>query len=65
MQDWTYMKMKNRFSFMINHTNKQIDDELFFKLRNHPNVIITGHQAFLTNEALQGIAETTIGNLTS
>lgn len=51
--------------FFNDHTDKQIDDELFLKLRRHPNVLITGHQAFLTNEALQGIAETTIGNLTN
>jgi D-lactate dehydrogenase len=40
-----------------------ISDTLFETLRTHPNVIITGHQAFLTKEALQGIAETTICNL--
>lgn len=28
-----------------------------------PNVIVTSHQAFLTNEALQNIAQTTIENL--
>jgi D-lactate dehydrogenase len=28
-----------------------------------PNVIITGHHAFLTDEALTNIAETTIYNL--
>ena len=27
-----------------------------------PNVIVTSHQAFLTNEALENIAETTINN---
>jgi len=27
------------------------------------NVFITGHQAFLTEEALEGIADTTIKNL--
>ncbi len=49
--------------FFYNHSNTQIEDELFEKLRSHENVIITGHQAFLTNEALQGIAKTTIDNL--
>jgi D-lactate dehydrogenase len=49
--------------FFYNHSNKQIEDELFEKLRSHKNVLITGHQAFLTNEALQGIAKTTIDNL--
>jgi D-lactate dehydrogenase len=51
--------------FFHNHTGKQIKDELFYKLRSHPNVLITGHQAFLTNEALHGIANTTIANLTA
>lgn len=49
--------------FFYDHSNSQIEDELFEKLRSHPNVLITGHQAFLTNEALLGIAKTTIDNL--
>jgi D-lactate dehydrogenase len=49
--------------FFYDHSDSQIEDELFEKLRSHPNVLITGHQAFLTNEALQGIATTTIDNL--
>ncbi len=28
-----------------------------------PNVIVTSHQAFLTEEALNNIAETTVGNI--
>ena len=43
--------------------NKTVTDELFLKLRSYTNVLITGHQAFLTNEALEGIAKTTIDNL--
>lgn len=49
--------------FFYDHSNNQIEDKLFEKLRAHDNVLITGHQAFLTNEALQGIAKTTIDNL--
>ena len=30
-----------------------------------PNVIVTSHQAFLTAEALDNIAETTAGNILS
>jgi D-lactate dehydrogenase len=30
-----------------------------------PNVIVTSHQAFLTEEALENIAETTVNNLVS
>lgn len=43
--------------------DKQPDDLLFEELKNHPNVLITGHQAFLTQEALSQIAQTTINNL--
>lgn len=49
--------------FFENHENSMISDPLFETLRTHPNLLITGHQAFLTKEALQGIAETTICNL--
>jgi D-lactate dehydrogenase len=39
------------------------DDEMLIKLKAFPNVIITGHHAFLTEEALTNIAETTFYNL--
>lgn len=38
-------------------------DDLFARLISFPNVVVTAHQAFLTREALQTIAETTIKNL--
>ncbi len=41
-----------------------IQDDVFERLLTFPNVIITGHQAFLTQEALQHIAETTLSNIT-
>lgn len=40
-----------------------VDDDLLMRLVTFPNVLITAHQAFLTREALQNIAETTIANL--
>lgn len=49
--------------FFCNHADKPIEDDLFMELRAHPHVLITGHQAFLTNEALQGIADTTVSNI--
>jgi D-lactate dehydrogenase len=49
--------------FFHNHRGNHIPDKLFQRLRNNSNVLITGHQAFLTKEALQGIAETTVSNL--
>lgn len=41
-----------------------ISDDVFSRLLTFPNVIITGHQAFFTREALENIATTTIENLT-
>ena len=42
-----------------------MDDELLSRLISMPNVIVTSHQAFLTEEALSNIAETTVGNILS
>lgn len=49
--------------FFEDHRNSVIKDVLFARLRAKRNVIVTGHQAFLTVEALKGIAETTIRNI--
>lgn len=38
-------------------------DDVLARLISMPNVIVTSHQAFLTNEALMNIAETTIQNI--
>ena len=40
-----------------------IPDDVFSRLLTLPNVLITGHQAFLTREALEHIAQTTIENI--
>ncbi len=40
-----------------------IDDDTLRLLLSFPNVILTSHQAFLTNEALANIAQVTIKNL--
>lgn len=40
-----------------------IDDDVLARLISMPNVIVTSHQAFLTEEALTSIAETTVGNI--
>jgi D-lactate dehydrogenase len=40
-----------------------LQDDVFARLLTFPNVIVTGHQAFFTREALHGIAETTLGNV--
>ncbi|WP_234733683.1 2-hydroxyacid dehydrogenase [Tellurirhabdus bombi] len=40
-----------------------IKDDAFMRLLTFPNVLITGHQAFFTQNALQGIAQTTLQNI--
>ena len=49
--------------FFNDHSSSGIRDETFRSLQERPNVLITGHQGFLTMEALTNIAETTIYNL--
>jgi D-lactate dehydrogenase len=41
-----------------------LSDDVFARLLTFPNVLITGHQAFFTREALSNIAITTIENIT-
>ncbi|WP_406695577.1 2-hydroxyacid dehydrogenase [Singulisphaera sp. Ch08] len=50
--------------FFEDHSGQVIHDDVFARLLTFPNVLITGHQAFFTREALQGIATTTLANLT-
>ena len=40
-----------------------MDDDTLARLISMPNVIVTSHQAFLTEEALSNIAETTVMNI--
>jgi D-lactate dehydrogenase len=40
-----------------------LQDDIFSRLLTFPNVLITGHQAFFTAEALDEIAETTMMNI--
>lgn len=54
---------KEKGLFFEDHRNSILIDPNFARLRSFKNVIITGHQAFLTHEALTGIAQTTIHNL--
>jgi D-lactate dehydrogenase len=49
--------------FFRDHRNDTLRDAMFNKLMAFPNVLITGHQAFLTETALKNIAETTVQNL--
>jgi D-lactate dehydrogenase len=49
--------------FFKDLSSEIIDDDVFQRLLTFPNVLVTGHQAFLTEEALAAIAETTLQNI--
>ena len=49
--------------FFEDKSNDVIQDDIFRRLSACHNVLFTGHQAFLTAEALTSIAETTLENL--
>jgi len=42
-----------------------MEDDVFARLTSFPNVLVTGHQAFLTEEALDAIAETTLASISA
>lgn len=49
--------------FFSDHSGEVIDDDVFARLLTFPNVLITGHQAFFTHEALTQIARVTLQNV--
>ncbi len=49
--------------FFFNHTGLGYQDDLLKSLLTHPKVLVTCHQAFLTQEAVNNIVDTTIANL--
>ena len=49
--------------FFEDLSNQIIQDDVLARLLTFPNVIITGHQAFFTRNALENIAETTLANI--
>ncbi|MGN1313467.1 MAG: 2-hydroxyacid dehydrogenase [Lachnospiraceae bacterium] len=49
--------------FFEDHSEKGIQDDTLALLTAMPNVLVTSHQAFLTEEALQNIAEITLENI--
>jgi D-lactate dehydrogenase len=49
--------------FFGDHSGDVIKDDVFARLLTFPNVLITGHQAFFTEEALTSIAQVTIQNI--
>jgi D-lactate dehydrogenase len=49
--------------FFEDLSNEVVKDDVFQRLLTFPNVIVTGHQAFFTREALAAIAQTTLQNI--
>ncbi len=49
--------------FYENLSEQIIQDDLLQRLISFPNVIVTSHQAYFTDTALQNIAQTTVTNL--
>ncbi len=49
--------------FFKDHSEDIIQDDTIQRLMSFPNVLVTAHQAFFTNEALTQIALVTLGNV--
>lgn len=49
--------------FFVDKSNDVIQDDVFRRLSSCHNVLFTGHQAFLTEEALLSISQTTLSNI--
>jgi D-lactate dehydrogenase len=49
--------------FFEDRSDHIMDDDTLARLISMPNVLVTSHQAFLTEEALNNIAETTVSNI--
>ena len=49
--------------FFKDHSQETIEDDTLIKLISMDNVLLTGHQAFLTETAISNIAETTFENI--
>lgn len=49
--------------FFTDQSNEGIEDDTLARLISMPNVIVTSHQGYLTEEALRAISETTLKNI--
>lgn len=54
-----------RTLFFEDHSRETLKDEQFIRLQAFPNVLITGHQAFFSQEAFSNIVKTTLENITA
>jgi D-lactate dehydrogenase len=50
--------------FFEDRSNRILQDDTFARLITFPNVMITGHQVFFTEDAMRAIAEVTLANIT-
>ena len=51
--------------FFEDNSGHILEDDTLARLISMPNVLVTSHQAFLTNEALDAIAKVTVSNILS
>lgn len=51
--------------FFEDFSNSKLTDDLLIELRSFPNVLITSHQAFFTEEAMTEITKTTLDSIDS
>ena len=49
--------------FFVDNSHNQMTDKVFARLITFPNVLVTGHQGYLTREALTNIATATVASL--
>lgn len=56
---------KEKGLFFFNHSELGFNDSLLKQLLEHTKVLITCHQAFLTQEAVHNIVDTTLANLSA
>ena len=49
--------------FFGDHTREELHDPVFASLLSYPNVLVTGHQGYLTREALTHIAAAVVASL--
>lgn len=51
--------------FFEDLSDQVMQDDIFARLQTFQNVLITGHQGFFTQEALENIAKTTLSNISN
>ena len=49
--------------FRFDYREKYIEDDIFSKLLRHPNIIVTPHIGFFTDEAVKNQIETSLNNV--